>query len=368
MSNAIDVLIPVFNAEDTLDEAMGSILDQTIADYRVIAINDGSTDRSGEILATMASEDRRLKVVETPNQGVAKALNHGLSLCTAPLIARFDADDIAYANRLEVQHAYLAAHPECVAVGSDVDHIDAAGRPLFGYPRPGDPGLADPDWAPAREPYLIHPFLMVRREAITAADGYRVLRTSQDSDLYWRLGKQGRLHNLPERLGKYRIHSNSVTGDRITSGRVMAVCSQLAALSAQRQREGRPDIAFPITHGIFAEPDATLAEMVEAFSQQMIPADRVHFNIAVGAKLMELSSYRAYELDLTDCRFIATAGEDGLSRENVAELRWYRSTTAARLLRRGDWRAAKVLAGPAGLPAALARAAAHVTGLKTAAK
>ncbi|MEM7507264.1 MAG: glycosyltransferase [Pseudomonadota bacterium] len=360
----IDVLIPVYNAEATLAQSLDSILAQDFDDLRVVVVDDGSTDGSAAMLAAIG--DPRLAVFRTENQGVARALNFGLSKCEAPFIARFDADDIAYPNRLVAQHAYLSAHRDCVAVGCDVDHIDQAGKALHGHPKPGDPGEADADWAPAREPYIIHPFLMARREAVMQAGGYRVLRTSQDSDLYWRLGGLGRLHNLAATLGQYRIHGNSVSGARIQQGRVMALCSQLAALSAQRRKASKQDLDFPILHPMFEDPITTLEDLATAFANRVADEETRWFRLALGAKLMELTTYRPYELELSDCRFIARARRDldSLAPANRTQFDWYVSVIGSRLLRAGRIAEATALTGAARLPKTLLRAAAHVTGLK----
>ncbi|MEM8580048.1 MAG: glycosyltransferase family A protein [Pseudomonadota bacterium] len=361
---SIDVLIPVHNAADTLSEALRSIQDQSIDSFRIVIVDDGSTDTTPEILEHAARKDGRIEIHRIKNGGVAAALNHGLAFCTARFIARFDADDISYPDRLKIQRNYLLEHSDCVAVGCDVDHIDQFGGSIIGMPQPGDPNACDPDWVPAIEPYIVHPFLFAHRSAIMDVGGYRSLRTSQDTDLYWRLGSHGRLHNLKERLGMYRIHAKSVSGARISSGRVMAVCSQLAALSASRNRASLPDLNFPITTPLFDAIDTPLTEMVAAFDSALSARERHHIRLSVGAKLMELSGYRDYELALSDCRFIAALDPTGLRLENIREFRWYRTMTASRLLDRGDFRAAFTLAGPQGFLVALARSMARLVGLK----
>ena len=213
----------------------------------------------------------------------------------------------------------------------------------------------DPAWAPAREPYLIHPFLLTRRAVIETVGGYRSLRTSQDTDLYWRLREYGRLHNLPGQLGKYRVHENSVSGGHISSGRVMAVCSQLAALSALRTRRGLADITFPIMSRIFERHDYPIEDMVAEFEAELSPLERKHLRISVGAKLMQLANYRNYELEISDCRFIARAKTDGLLRKNAREVQWYRSSGLA-ALSEGALLEGAIVAGPIGLPRVLAKA------------
>ena len=240
----VDVLIPVFNGVRTIRQAVRSIQDQTVRDIAIFIIDDGSTDATASILAEMAQADPRLRIISRRNGGIVDALNAGLREGSAPLIARHDADDIAYPERFEIQIRYLAAHPECVAVSCAARHIDEYDRPLGTTSRLKEPDRADLAWAPAREPYLLHPFLMVRRAAMTRVGGYRYVCHAEDSDLYWRLQEQGQLFNMTEVLGDYRMHTASVSSSSLQNGRMMALSSQLSGLSASRRRARQPDLDF----------------------------------------------------------------------------------------------------------------------------
>ncbi|MFN7135207.1 MAG: glycosyltransferase family 2 protein, partial [Myxococcales bacterium] len=101
----VSVLLPVRNAEPWLEEALGSLRAQTFPDYELIAVDDGSTDRSAAILARAAAEDPRIRVVPGPAKGISAALNAGLVHCTGELVARMDADDVALPKRFERQLA-----------------------------------------------------------------------------------------------------------------------------------------------------------------------------------------------------------------------------------------------------------------------
>ncbi|MES1156689.1 MAG: glycosyltransferase [Alphaproteobacteria bacterium] len=354
----VDVLIPAFNAVQTLDASMDSMARQSLADIRIVVVDDGSTDRTPELLAAWSARDPRVVVLAKQNGGIVSALNHGLSHCTAEFVARFDADDIAYPNRLEAQLAFLRVHPDHVGVGCDVDHIDEHGASLTGLPHPGPPENADASWIAAREPYLIHPFAMMRRAAIMDIGGYRPSPNSEDTDLYWRLEERGRLHNLPERLGQYRMHSTSISGASIVNGRVMAVGSQLSALSALRRRLGAPDIAFAETDAAQLKAAQSLAGMIDIVAPRLTAAEIVRLRLAAGIKLLELAHYRPYEIDRADAVFIraALADWDIASTDNRGHIRWHIVTTAGRLARKGKLDEALALTPPAFLPRAAARA------------
>ncbi|HEY45351.1 MAG TPA: glycosyltransferase family 2 protein, partial [Anaerolineae bacterium] len=113
----VSVLMPCFNAADTVDEALDSLLNQTRPDFEIVAVDDGSTDATGERLADWAKLDPRVSVLSIPHGGIIEALNAGINACNAPFIARMDADDCAHPERLEKQIAFLEAHPHVAVVG-----------------------------------------------------------------------------------------------------------------------------------------------------------------------------------------------------------------------------------------------------------
>ena len=345
----IDVLIPAYNAEATVEEAIGSIQRQTVRDIRIIVVNDGSSDGTGTRLHAMAASDPNLVVIDTPNRGIVAALNHALSEATAPIIARHDADDIAFPDRFERQLAYLDAHPDCIALGADAHHIDADGR-RTGYTTAfGGPVRWNAGALPALEPYLMHPFLMMRREAIVAAGGYRYVFHAEDADLYWQLLSQGRLHNLPDVLGEYRVHAGSVSSVSVHNGRVAAVYAELAAMSFQRREAGVPDLTFPAEAREALKSLGTIDAIVDYAAQAMTDAEQEHFRLAVAAKLLQNATYRPYLLDLDDCRFIAHATPGllaRLDRQGRRKLTRDRAAVLWRLLRKQRHAEADALAVP----------------------
>ena len=300
----IDVVIPVFNGAETVESAVASIQAQTLRDIRIIVVNDGSTDDTQAIVERLAAADGRVVPVRRPNGGIVDALNAGLATCTADLVARHDADDLAVPDRFEKQLEWLRSHPECSAVSGSVIHIDEAGRELGPQTGPESPDRADPLAYPQQEPYLIHPFLMMRRAAVEAVGGYRYVFHAEDTDLYWRLQETGQLANMPDLLGRYRIHGQSVTSASTLNGRVAAMSSQLAGISAMRRRAGRPDIAFPKSALAEYAQARTLRGIVRLGSRGLDGEEAARLATATSAKILELTGYRPYELDEEDCAFI----------------------------------------------------------------
>jgi len=336
----VDVVIPIFNAASTIEEAVGSIQRQTYRDIRIILIDDGSTDATPALLANIAAGDSRVTLLRQENFGIVDALNRGWKAGDAPLIARHDADDIAAPDRLAKQVAFLEQNPEVIAVSGAFRHINSAGE-ITG--RISLPALnqADPKWVPAREPYLIHPFLMLRRAAMEAVSGYRYAHHAEDSDLYWRLQERGKLVNLDDVLGDYRLSPDSISSKSATNGRIQALSSQLAAISAVRRRSNHADITFP--RGAIQDYRAavTLSAMVQIAGAQLTPDERTHLAIAASEKLRQLATYRPYELELSDFQFMSASFKKSsrtLSPSNRRYVAAGLSGAAARLIVQGRFR------------------------------
>jgi len=205
----IDVVMPVYNAESYLGDAVRSILHQSFTDFRLICVDDGSTDRSSEILRKLADEDARLKILQQENQGLVGALNKGLSACTAPLIARMDADDLSMPERFARQVDFLEHNPEVLAVGTSILEIDSEGAPLAVQHFSSEHEEIDAGMLQIRTG-MAHPTVMMRRESVQSLGGYRAeFEWVEDLDLWLRMAEQGRLANLPEVLLCYRQHASS---------------------------------------------------------------------------------------------------------------------------------------------------------------
>jgi len=358
MSNSlVDVLLPVFNAAQTLENTLDSLLRQTIPNIRIIFIDDGSTDCSLNIATRYARIDRRIKVIAQSNRGIVDALNLGLKEGGAEFVARQDADDISLPNRLELELDYLKQHHDCIGISGAVEHIDGQGRPTGHVERFSSPDECDPFWAPSREPYLIHPFLMARRSEMVAISGYRYVFHSEDTDLYWRLRERGRLHNLSTVLGYYRMHANSISSGSVVNGRIMALNSQLAALSARRRRMGRADIHFPKEAISDYSKAGALSKIYELGVKQLDDEESRYLRIAISGKMLELSAYRPYEIEIDDCRFIRKARGDFsvLSRKNCKQLDRMYAAAAVRLLQKRLYREAAALSPRSLYPSIVAR-------------
>ena len=218
MAPAVSVLLPVRDARPTLGACLRSLAAQTLRDHEVIAVDDGSTDGSGERLVAWARKDPRLRVIRTPPRGLVPALNAAARLARAPLLARMDADDVAHRDRLALQAAHLRAHPATDILASRV-------RLLGTVDRAGNAGMrAYVRWlnrlldheAITRdllvESPLAHPSVMMRAEALRALHGYRAFDGPEDYDLWLRAWRAGmRFAKLPQTLLRWRDGPSRLT-------------------------------------------------------------------------------------------------------------------------------------------------------------
>ncbi len=230
----VSVLMPVYNAERYLAEAVESVLAQTFTDFELIALDDGSTDTSLSLLNRYAAQDDRVYVVSQPNRGVAHTRNDLLRLARGEYVAVLDADDVAMPARLDRQIAYLDAQPEVVCVGSCHQVIDDCSRLLTELQLPEDNDTIQ-RLALAGHGSICNSASMIRRKALIAVGGYDPsVAPAEDLDVWLKLGEVGLLANLSDVLIKYRLHSNSL------SEKKQALQRENARLACERawQRRG----------------------------------------------------------------------------------------------------------------------------------
>jgi hypothetical protein len=236
---AVTVLMAVRDGARFLPAALASILAQQGCDFEVIVCDDGSTDATPRLLAQHAARDARIRIITLAPSGLSAALNVGLQAARTAWVARMDADDVAWPERLAVQLAAAAAHPEAAGIGSAWRIIDAAGRPGAIVRPPTEPRAIAA--ALMEHNCLAHPTMLLHREAVRAAGGYRAgFRHAEDYDLWLRLAERHPLRAVPQPLLDYREHAGQVS----RTGLEQQLLSELAAqLAASARRRGEPDPA-----------------------------------------------------------------------------------------------------------------------------
>lgn len=203
----VTVLMPAYNAERYVGDAIKSILNQTFTDFELLVVDDGSTDRTLEILNSFV--DPRIRIIgNNGNRGIVYSLNKGINLAKGVFVARMDTDDISASTRLMKQYRYLSNHPDVALCGCgmvtfnehriiskiyySLGYDSLKAETLFNSPFP-------------------HPGVMVRREVL-ANNPYRAEALhAEDYDLWSRLLRSHRGINLPHFLLQYRISPDNLT-------------------------------------------------------------------------------------------------------------------------------------------------------------
>ena len=277
VSPRVTVLMPVFNRERYVEEAIRSVLGQDFADFELLIVDDGSTDRTPAILAAWAERDPRITIITAPrNEGIPGALNRGLAQARARYIARLDSDDIMLPRRLAGQVAVLDERPDVVLVSCAYDLIDAHGTYL-------DTWRGD-------EPHEVMVFLLnfynivggggqvaFRRDDVLAEGGYaNEYPSSEDYDLWVRLLRRGRIVTLPlvgmqQRQHDARSHVQYAAVKRANWSAIMraslerylgrpVASDEIAALITVWRHDGR--------RGAAARADRTMREAFARFCDQ----------------------------------------------------------------------------------------------------
>ena len=212
----VSVVLPVYNGAERVGEAIDSILRQTFRDFELIAIDDGSTeDDTASVLDTLArtSGDDRLRVVHLEqNRGLARVLNHGISLARGRYIARQDHDDVSRPRRLEAQVDYLEANPRCGLLGTRAE-IWIGDEPTGqNHDHPSDNATLQFELLTGNP--FVHSSVMIRNAALDAVGVYTTddaRQPPEDYELWSRVARQFDIANLPERLVVYREMPQSLS-------------------------------------------------------------------------------------------------------------------------------------------------------------
>ena len=210
----LSVLLPAHNAEKHLPEAIASVLGQTHSDFELLLLNDGSTDRTLEIAEEFRARDARIQVITHGNLGMGAALNQGMQFAKSDWIVRLDADDVMLPQRLERHIAFVERYPRIAVAGSLVHYIGEDGRRLGAATSPlATPRDFERHQRDGKPIALHHPSVIMRKDTVLAAGGYRpAFWPADDFDLWARIAEQdGLILVQQEYLVQYRIHGASIS-------------------------------------------------------------------------------------------------------------------------------------------------------------
>jgi glycosyltransferase involved in cell wall biosynthesis len=239
MSPRVTVVMPAYNASQFIDTAISSIRAQTMTDWEMLVVNDGSTDDTALIAERHARQDRRIRVLHQANSGQAAANNLAIPKSRADLIARMDADDLALPERLESLCEVITRDPMLAAVGSRARCIagDAGGGGIYGEsgdPRQVSAAMRNGGYCP-----LLNPTALFRKSAWLAVGGERACFGSvHDVDLWMRIGASMAIRIVPDILLEYRVHDGNVS---LTGAEFQGLALLAAYHAARIRRAGKPD-------------------------------------------------------------------------------------------------------------------------------
>jgi glycosyltransferase involved in cell wall biosynthesis len=212
----ISVIMPAYNSEDFIAAAIDSILGQTFTDFELIISDDGSRDGTLEIARSCAARDKRIRVLSGENVGAAENGNRCLRAATRPWVARMDADDISFPDRLERLADAVLEHPEVVLWGGRAITIDRRGRQMRRiYRGPASAEEYEKFRAQGEVIYVISPTCLFRRDLALELGGYDpAMEGADDVELMNGIAERGPVRTIPHDLAFYRIHGGSITSTR----------------------------------------------------------------------------------------------------------------------------------------------------------
>jgi cellulose synthase/poly-beta-1,6-N-acetylglucosamine synthase-like glycosyltransferase len=201
---ALTVILPVLNEEKYLDYCLKSIFGQVFTDFKLICINDGSTDHTGSILAKWKTKfgSRMLVVTHPKNIGFTKSLNEGLALVDTKWTARIDADDYWHADKLKVQMSYLISHPNTKLIGCAYINLSDTGQKVISLP---ETDVQIRTYFPKGNPFG-HSCVVFETKLVKEIGGYdRTYYPSDDYELWFRISNFGQLYNVTKQLCYRRL-------------------------------------------------------------------------------------------------------------------------------------------------------------------
>jgi len=280
--------MPVRDGERWIRNAIASVTAQTFADFELLVVDDGSTDKTRQMAAEAAQRDRRIRVIGLPRSGIVTALNRALDEARGKYLARLDADDGARPTRLERQVDFLNAQAAVGLVGSWADIIDVDGRTV-GRLQP-ETKAADLARALTKRNPMLHSSVMWRAE-LCAVDGrYRAaFEGAEDYDLWLRMSERSLLANIPACLVQYRRHADNASERRKLRQMFSARLARRVAF--YRRTFGRdpadeltapPDWNVPIASLEFCRDDMELYRFLELSAPDaMFSSADVDYDIAM---------------------------------------------------------------------------------------
>jgi len=210
----VSVLLPVYNAQDYLRESIDSILNQSFTDFELIIINDGSTDRSKEMIDSYT--DPRIRLIDQDNAGLPVSLNRAIAIAKGQYLARQDADDVSLPNRLAEQVEFMESNPSCGLLGTWAQILEVNTPTDRELNHPCDNGEIQIKLMFYN--CFVHSSVMIRKDSLNVAGIYPedpAKFPPEDYDLWLRIAKNFQVANLPKVLLQYRELPSSISRQKL---------------------------------------------------------------------------------------------------------------------------------------------------------
>lgn len=211
----ISIVLPVLNGEKYLSLAINSVIAQTYKNWKLIIVDNGSTDNTPAIINEYLKKDTRIKGINCNIKGIVPALNTGLKHCVGTLIARIDADDLWIPNKLEVQVNYLNSHPQLALLGGSVEIIDDKGNTLPNTKAFNNGMHLDPKEVVKKISHnnlFCHSSIVIKKEVLEEFGGYaEKYLHSEDYFLWFQTVQKYKAEILAEKLVLFRYHPQSIS-------------------------------------------------------------------------------------------------------------------------------------------------------------
>jgi hypothetical protein len=270
----VSIIMPAFNAEKYIEEAIQSVCSQSYTNWELLVINDGSTDSTRSIVKHFSEQDHRIRLIDNEvNKGLIEVRNLGLKLANGKYIAHLDSDDVALPERLAVQVSFMQSHPDYVGIGTACIEVDSAGRQL----RKVEREIADEDIPVLLifSNYFINSTIMLEAKVAREVSYDPAIPLAEDYCFFVKLSERGKLGNLNKPLVKYRIHESNTSSIKAAALAKMLKeiqRRQLCLLQIEPTAE-EMDLHAQLVDGLKAPTEAALIE-IEKWLLKLIAANR----------------------------------------------------------------------------------------------
>lgn len=302
----VSVVMPAYNAEKYIAQAIESILAQTYQNFEFVIVDDASTDKTWNILKKYAKKDKRIKIFQNPfTMKAAMTVDRAIFLTQNPFIARMDADDIAAPDRLEKQLTFLLSHKDVVCVGGQCilinENNDIIGEKTF------PTNHSDIYSYIFRFIPIQQPAMMIAKERLPKDFDYykHGMSPVEDVEFIFKLFKYGKVENLPDYLLYYRIHTKNSSRQNVRKSFYLTAISRFRSIVLHKYRPTPFGVFITLlqTVAVLLLPEKTSIQLYNMIKRKTVFENFFAFNIQpFSLKLKLLNENSLYQIPYTEKR------------------------------------------------------------------